>query len=280
MRTSPYDGSTACLATRHDKGPLVVPSMREFLGLDVRVVDVDTDSLGTFTGEIERVGSMFDVAVAKARLGMAATGSTIGLASEGSIAPPLDLPWLIRDLELVVLVDDERKLVIGEVASSYDVVTVSDVVSPHDDLTRLATRADFPRHALIVRPSVREDDFVAKGIVSWTELRRNVELAAARSADGRVLVETDLRAHMCPSRRPTIEEAARKLARRMARTCPDCACPGWGSVRFEGGAPCRHCGSETPVARFEIEGCASCGHERSVEITANVDPSRCSRCNP
>lgn len=254
--------------------------MREILGVDVRSVDVDTDALGTFSGEIERVGTMFDVAVAKARLGMAASSCSIGLASEGSIAPPPDLPWLIRDLELVVLVDDERKLAIGELASSFDIVTVSDVVTPADDLGPLVARADFPRHALIVRPSVRVDDFVVKGIRSWEELTSSVVVAAERSADGRAHVETDLRAHMCPSRRPTIAEASRKLARRMACRCPRCESPGWGAIRFEAGATCSVCGAETSVIRHEVMGCASCTHEERIEIRAAVDPSRCSWCNP
>lgn len=270
----------ASLATRHDKLPLIGPSMTAILGVDVRGSDVDTDSLGTFTGEIERVGTMFDVAVAKARLGMSKEGLSIGLASEGSIAPPPGVPWMVRDLELVVFVDDERNLAIGELASSYDIVTVSEVVTPFDDLHELATRADFPRHALIVRPSVRTDGFVVKGIRSWDELGRSVAEAARKSADGRVHVETDLRAHMCPSRRPTIEEAARKLALRMARTCARCECPGWGMMRFEAGAECTDCGAETPVIRSEVSGCASCGHEESVVITPTVDPSRCEWCNP
>ena len=280
MITSPYAGSIASLATRHDKWPLVAPSMREILGVDVHSVDVHTDALGTFTGEIERVGTMFDVAVAKARLGMAASGRSIGLASEGSIAPPPDLPWLIRDLELVVFVDDERNLAIGELASSFDIVTVSEVVSPTDDLHALATRADFPRHALIVRPSVRDEGFVVKGIRSWDELTRSVTAAATRSADGRAHVETDLRAHVCPSRRPTIEEAARKLARRMGCMCPRCGYPGWGTIRYEVGATCSGCGAETSVIRHEVKGCASCDHEERAEIRASVDPSRCAWCNP
>ncbi len=280
MARSVYHGSWASLATRHDKGPLISPAMSDILGLAVHTVDVDTDSLGTFTGEIERVGSMFDVAVAKARLGMTASGHSIGIASEGSIAPPPDVPWVVRDLELVVLVDDSRNLAIGELASSYDIVTVSDVVSPDDDLHELVRRADFPRHGLVVRPSAGPADAVTKGIVTRSGLLDAVRLAAESSTDGRAIVETDLRAHMCPSRRPTIAAAARNLAERMARLCPSCDGPGWGTLRFEAGAECEECGEETPVIRFEIDGCASCGHERRSEITPTVDPSRCAWCNP
>ncbi len=280
MGRSVYHGSWACLATRHDKAPLISPAMGEILGLEVRSVDVDTDSLGTFTGEIERVGSMFDVAVAKARLGMAASGHSIGMASEGSIAPPPDLPWLIHDLELVVLVDDTRNLAIGELASSYDIVTVSEVLSPDDDLQELAARADFPHHGLIVRPTVGGSNAMTKGIRSWSRLRTAVTQAADLSGDGRVIVETDLRAHMCPSRRPTIAAAARKLADRMARLCPSCHEPGWGVISFEAGAECRGCGAETPVIRFEIVGCVSCGHETRNEVRPFVDESRCTWCNP
>lgn len=83
-----YEHETAVLATMHGKQVAVGPPFREILGLKLRLPDdIDTDALGTFTGEVERKGTMLETAIAKARLGMELTGSKLGLASEGSYGP-------------------------------------------------------------------------------------------------------------------------------------------------------------------------------------------------
>ena len=40
------------MATMHDKLPLIGPAMADALGMTVRAAKVDTDRLGTFTGDI------------------------------------------------------------------------------------------------------------------------------------------------------------------------------------------------------------------------------------
>ena len=70
-----FSGRRAALATMHGKEAAIAPAFRDRLGLVLETPQViDTDALGTFTGEIPRVGSMRKTAIAKARLGMAATG--------------------------------------------------------------------------------------------------------------------------------------------------------------------------------------------------------------
>lgn len=82
-RPGPYVGSRVVLANMHGKDTAIAPVLRARLGLVVTTApDLDTDVLGTFTGEIPRAGTIREVA--KARLGMAATGLPIGIASEGS----------------------------------------------------------------------------------------------------------------------------------------------------------------------------------------------------
>lgn len=131
------------LATRHGKLECIGPPLEE-LGLVVAVIDVDTDVLGTFTGEFPRTSSPLETAIAKARLGMAATGVPLGLASEGSFGPHPAVPWITVDREIVVLVDDRRGLVVAGVASSTDVVAASMTLGPSQDLAPLVERADLP----------------------------------------------------------------------------------------------------------------------------------------
>lgn len=110
-----YADRWAVLATKHDKLPLVAPPLAA-VGVKVTGVADNTDQLGTFTEEVRRPGTPLETAVAKARLGMAATGSALGLASEGSIGPHPASPFLTADIEVVVLVDADRDLVVWAAA--------------------------------------------------------------------------------------------------------------------------------------------------------------------
>ena len=85
---APYAGRRIALATMHAKERAIAPPILKELGAELVVPEqIDTDALGTFSGEIERQGTMGEVAVRKARLGMAATDLKIGVASEGTYGP-------------------------------------------------------------------------------------------------------------------------------------------------------------------------------------------------
>lgn len=277
-----YAGQRAVLATKHGKLACIAPSLRQ-AGLAVEAVAVDTDNLGTFTGEIPRTAPPLDTAVAKARLGMAATRNPIGLASEGSIGPHPMVPWGIFDRELVVLVDDRWGIVVAGVAASADITTIARTVRPGDDLDCLLAGADVPVHAVIVMPNVGPPHPVRKGLRSAAQIAAAVTVCAASSPDGAAQVQTDLRAHVCPSRRRVIRDAAEDLAARLLTSCPACRSPGVGKTGVVLGLPCGWCGGEVEVVRAEIHACPACDHREerpSVPAGATADPGRCARCNP
>ena len=276
--------SDAVLATKHGKLALIAPALAT-VGYRVRAVDVDTDTLGTFSGEVERQGSPRDVAVAKARLGMAVTGVGVGLASEGTVGPSPHVPFATADTELVVLVDDRRGLVVVGLHVSHELRVVGEDVAPGDPLDTLIERAGVggaDGHHLIVRPAAGARRPVVKEVGDVGALVEAVARCAATSDDGRARVETDLRAHRCPSRRPAIAAAAQDLATRLAASCPACGLPGWGPVRSVGGRPCADCGAPTDAPRADVEGCVACPEERERPRadTGPVDPARCGWCNP
>lgn len=275
---SRYADRRASLATLHDKHPLVAPAMREVLGLAVFTVAVDTDAFGTFTGERERVDPPLVVAEKKARAGMAASDSSVGIATEGSIGSMGFVP-LVTDHELVVLVDDEEGFVLAESAVSHDIIarswTLSAGLPGDEDLHR----AGFPGHGLIVRPA-GSTGRLYKGIHDPEELRKAVD-ACRESGSPEVIIETDLRAHHCPSRRPTIAAAARRLAERLLRVCPACECPGWGPVDTVTGRKCAVCRHPTGSVLAVVDGCPRCNHrETGTPDPEPADPSVCDYCNP
>lgn len=279
----PYAHKLAVLATKHEKLPLVAPPLTHVVGLRVEAVAVDTDSLGTFTGDIPRQRSPLDTAIEKARLGMRAAGQALGLASEGSIGPDPAVPFVMADREIVVLVDDDNGIVIWEIHSSWDIVAATTTVSADDDLGPFLGKARFPDHQLIVRPNTGRAHPIFKGISSFEKLTAAVAECAAVATDNMALVETDLRAHACPSRRPAIAAAAERLANRIAARCPSCGAPGWGRVDVLRGVPCAGCGTEVARPREEINGCPACKYRETRPIISpkvRADPEECPYCNP
>lgn len=275
---SRYLGRRACLATLHDKLDLIAPTLHSNLGLEVFVEKIDTDRFGTFSGEVPRPRSAHETALIKAKAGMVASGARIGLASEGSIGSATFFP-VVSDVEIVVFIDDDEGFAVAEQATSLEIVThqwvIDDVHLSDTDLGR----AGFPEHGLIVRPENARSP-VFKGIHSRTQLVSAIKTCRSATSD-RVLIESDLRANHCPSRRPTIRLAAERLAERLTRFCPSCDCPGWGPVDRLKGRRCAECRWPTNENLAIIFGCCRCDfRETGQRNTELADPSRCPRCNP
>ncbi len=275
-----YRGRTFALGTQHGKGPLFATAFNDHLGAVVREIACDTDAFGTFAGERPRERPAVETAIAKARRALDVSGLTLGLASEGTFGPDPALPFLASDIEHVVAVDLELDLVVVEHARRLAPVHHRCVVDPGADVAAFLQRADFPAHALIVRPEDGDPASVVKGIVEPAALASAIARAAERSPTGRAIVENDLRAHCSPTRRAVIEEAAGRLARRLATRCPACDAPGWGLVDVERGLPCADCETPTTAVLAEVRGCASCPERARTVMGGSASPATCPACNP
>lgn len=279
---APSGRRPAVLATKHGKDRIITPALAG-VGLDVHTISCDTDQLGTFSGEIPRPGPPLQTAVRKARLGMELAGCNLGIASEGAFGPDPVLAAFVRDVELVVLVDDTTGSTIVGRATSLTTRSFATVARPDDDLTPLLDGADLPRHAVIVRPNLGPPRPVFKDLRSLAEVAAVLPDCAAASPDGHARIETDLRADRCPSRASVIEAAARDLATRLATHCPACAAVGFGPEETLPGLPCGWCATPTHAARAVREACPRCNHEVERPIdpgTSVADPAQCPRCNP
>ncbi len=276
----PYRGAKAVIATKHNKGILVAPAFSKHLDLTVEEVMVDTDELGTFSGEIERVGSVREVVIKKAELGMEVSGSPIGIASEGSIGADPLLPFINSDIELMALVDHERSLVIIESLRSTEIIAQTTKITKDLDITKFLTKADFPKHALILRSEDAPVSFCVKGISDLETLEQTIQKGLKDFPS--LVLENDLRAHFSPSRQKNIAALADKLALRLTHLCPECAAPGWGVISYKKGLPCQECGeiSEEALAQ-EIQGCVRCEFNKIGKTLADfIDPAQCQLCNP
>lgn len=277
----PFGGRFATMATLHDKAQLVEEHFMRHLGVKVRGVPLDTDRLGTFSGEIERPCPPLEAAVAKAKMGMAHTGCDLGLGSEGYFAPHPEAAIITCQTEILACVMGESGRVVHESLTRIGPVAFGTDAAPGEITVGDLERAGFPEHGLIVRPSGSFAP-IHKGVHQPDELRDLIGVCAALSAKRTARVETDFRANHHPSRRVLIAAVAEKLAIRLATLCPYCAAPGWGTLRIEAGAPCRACARPTSSALVEVHGCSLCDAE-SVLVVApaeGADPVVCQWCNP
>ena len=223
----PYLGFKASLLTQHGKESVIGPELLSTNSLEIiHVTGYDTDKLGSFTRDIPRYGSQLDAARKKARMGMELSNLPIGIASEGAFSnDPYTglLPW---NYELVILIDDIRKI---EITGFYggEAQSASKQVSDWDELNEFLSDAQFPSHQLVIRPDDEYHTQCRKGICDLISLKDAYDWAFALSKKGKVFVENDLRAHTNPTRMNNILKATQDLAKKMISLCPECDSPGF-----------------------------------------------------
>ncbi len=276
-----YRGGRFSLLTQHGKESIVLPLFLDAFAARVELATgFDTDLLGTFTLDIARQGNQLEAARRKAEKGMDLLGVPCGLASEGAFGPdPFGFfPW---DVELVVLVDRVRGIeIVGRAQGAAR--HLHERVTTHDALDAFARRAGFPEHGLVVRPDEDSDPRTQKGLVEWPLLHAAFDEALAQASAGAVVVESDLRAHMNPTRMEMIRKATANLIERMKSACPRCGMPGFWLVERIAGLPCRDCELPTHEARAERWTCVAADHAEIRDLSAGrlADPYRCGTCNP
>lgn len=278
-KSQDYRDCAVALLTKHGKADVIAPALS---GLGLTVVatgDFDTDSLGTFSGEVERTLSPLECARTKAKLACKFTGLPLGLGSEGSFGGG-PMPGLLNwDSELLVL---------HHAAKNFDIVAYAAGpvgLAPFDLLSLQALRDKLrdqdPRQAWIMRSELQ----VIKGLYGEADIVRNLRMLSLVDDKGRLgrrlRIEPDLRAMHCPQRRKYILQAAQQLADRLQTCCPTCDAPDFWTDEIQPGLPCADCGAPTRLPLALIRHCRVCHHkisEASRELLA--EPGKCDLCNP
>jgi hypothetical protein len=281
----PYKNRKAALSTMHGKEQAIGQPFSEILQVTVEVPEkINTDTLGTFSGELERKDTPLETLRKKARMGMAELEIPLGIASEGSFGPHRYFPMVAEDHEILLWIDDERGIEVIEHMISLDTNFDGKTVASWDDLKDFINYVCFPSHALIVRPNYSfVPNCTFKGLKSPTDVKAAIEQCVSVSDDGLAHVETDMRAHMNPTRMKVINKLAQKMVTRLANLCPNCSCPGWGVVDVLTGLPCEKCGMKTKQIAQEVYGCSSCDSRNPVprrDGATKSSPTYCDWCNP
>ena len=289
MKTSEsscYKGACIILTTKHGKSAAIAPSFERILGAGILEYVLDTDRLGTFSGEVGRKGNALECAKRKCAWGMKMLGEKIeyGLANEGSFGPHPLIPFLACDNELLIFIDKHRNFILHEIIISETTNFGGGAFTALDEAEDFLKRSLFPSHALIVRPNEwKSKKIIFKGIENRADLEDAFAQSKTSSKDQKVWIETDMRAHMNPSRMQVISQLADQLAQRLATSCPSCATPGWGQVGRKAGLLCEGCGFSTEMTLHEIYGCVKCDYKESrprKDRLQKASASQCQWCNP
>lgn len=281
----PYTGERICLTTRHGKERALARPFRLGLGASLVVSPCDTDSLGTFSGEVQRLDDALSTCRRKAWMGLERSGLRLGLASEASFGPHPAVPMLAVGQELLLFVDLDRGLTVLEQRLDWRTNYAQTLLTPDEDPSAWLTQVGFPSHGVIARPADPSPDRWNwhKDLHDAAALEEALATCRRLDSRGQVWLEADMRAHRNPTRMRSIRRLGVALARRLRTPCPSCTAPGWGLVESRPGLPCRSCGTPTELVAAEIWGCGACGHQLEQprrDGVAAADPGQCPWCNP
>lgn len=164
--------------------------------------------------------------------------------------------------------------------TNYDSI----IIKVDQDKSSFLKRIGFPDHAVIVRPEQGDVGVgVFKGITDINQLDLAIRDASLCSNTGSVIIQTDMRAHLNPTRMKSIKYLTKRLALRVVRLCPVCRMPGFGFIKALQGLPCQDCNLPTRIKRAELHGCVACGHQtvcRERSAFTRAEAVWCDVCNP
>lgn len=255
------------LLSQHQKQACIAPELAP-LGIEVsEYQQFDTDQLGTFAGEVERILSPLQCAAHKARLACELTDSDWGLGSEGSFGPgPAGITW---NTELLVLYDRRHDCQLVAKAQGPVAVSVLRAASLQELEQRLQAH---PNQGWIWR----QPDVIHKGLYDAAA----ISALLAENGAWPLVLEPDFRALHSPERRQRIAQAASKLAQQLQSLCPACDYPGFAVAKRTPGLACAVCSAPTQQVQQQVWHCSRCEHEWQQPIEGAADPFYCALCNP
>lgn len=278
----PFMGESVLFATKHRKEEIIAPLLLD-IGMNCIRAEIDTDQFGTFSGEVERSGSVRDTLRKKIKKASSLypEGRFI-LASEGSFGPHPIFGFLQTDLECLLLWDREQNLEIYSEYLDTQPVHAQETIRRREDVRSVYEKLQFPSHHVIIHP----ENFLVpifKGLQTENEVFEALEFCFADEKVKGVVISNDLRACHNPRRQQAIREAGLLLLEKMKTFCPTCGYPGYAVARGVPGLPCIDCGEPSSVSKsvvFECVNCTFTEEKNRPDGKKFIDPSECEFCNP
>ena len=276
-----FFGKSLCIATKHKKEQVLAPLFKG-LGFNVCVAkNIDTDILGTFTGEVERIYTPQLTLKKKCELALQRTQTDFVLSSEGSFGPHPSIPFLYANEEHLLFYNT---IDFTEIYARYIFTETnfnSQEIHSWEALIEFCKQVKFPQHAVILKSTHTKQIQLVKGITSYAQLKEAYQHLKHNS--NVVIAETDMRAMHNPTRMHNIKQLAKKLILKIQSTCPQCNLMGFDIVDSISGLPCKNCLNPTPTVLKHIKKCKGCNFIQETLPSHNLsyqDPMYCDFCNP
>lgn len=277
-----FENRKLIIATKHAKEKVIAPIFENKLGVKCFVdQNFDTDLLGTFTGEIERIDDPITTVRKKCLAAMEKNNCDLGIASEGSFGSHPSVFFSKANEEILIFIDKKNNLEIIVRELSTETNFDGKYINSARELKICARDMNFPSHGLILRNEQNSNLKISKGIDTWEKLIS--EFNVFKKSFENVYLETDMRAMYNPTRMKIIEKTAEKLISKILTACPICMTPGFSIVAAERGLPCENCKFPTESTLYYLYKCKNCSYEEKEYFPRKIkfeDPMYCSICNP
>ena len=277
-----FKGRTLLIVTQHGKESVIAPQLTKAFGVKcVLSTGFDTDTLGTFSGEIERKHDALLTAREKCKQAMLIYNCDLAVSSEGSFGAHPTLFFAPADEEIVMLLDTKNNLEVVTKELSLDTNFNGAAITTEKHFNDFLETVRFPSHGIIIKKAADDHSGMVKGITD-TDMAFQV-FTRFINEYGAAYVETDMRAHYNPTRMTVIEKATVKLIEKLASKCPACETPGFGITHSVPGLPCSLCSCATKSTLYHIYTCQKCHFNENRFFPRGVtveDPMFCDRCNP
>jgi hypothetical protein len=277
-----FENRNMLIVTKHGKEEVLQPILEQALKVKCLISnDFDTDSFGTFSGEIARKEDALVTIRKKCLAAMAYYDCDLAVASEGSFGPHPSAFFASADDELILLIDLKNDLeIIGRKLSletNFSAKSFTDLSSFFAFLQQI----QFPSHHVILKDKEKDPLEIHKDFKSQEEVVQMFHSLFEKY--GTVFAETDMRAMNNPTRMKIIKESAENLVEKTQSLCPKCQFPGFSVTSAVAGLPCECCNFPTKSTLYHVLKCTRCNFEEKKYFPRNVsmeEPMYCDNCNP
>jgi hypothetical protein len=277
-----FKGKVLHIVSQHQKQQYIEPVLAGRLGFICKTVsEVDTDLLGTFSGEVARTLSPIDCVREKCKRAREYVSDGYLLASEGSFGPHPTLGWVTAGEEWLLLYDiaESAELIVRDI--TLDTCFWREAIANEQQCLDFLQRVGFPNQRVIVKSSQEQPEIIFKNGSTPEEIVQNMNFLLYEK--GNCYIETDMRAMFNPTRQQHLNKLAGLLADNLSSLCPTCRWYGFSVTSVERGLPCSWCGTPTNSVLKEIYTCKRCDWQQNNKFPQGIqqeDPQYCNQCNP
>ncbi|NDA60731.1 MAG: hypothetical protein EBX50_01690 [Chitinophagia bacterium] len=277
-----FRGKHLHIVSQHRKQESFEPALSGRLGFECETVtEVDTDLLGTFSGEVERTLAPLECAREKCRQALSYCSDGYLLASEGSFGAHPTLGWVATGEEWVVFYDIKEQFEVVVRNATLDTCFFGEHITSEQQCLQFLQKVGFPKQGIILKYTREHPQHILKNLHTEQEV---VDKVAEWLASGAVpYIETDMRAMYNPTRQRHLIQMGHLLADTLSRICNACGWYGFSVTSVERGLPCGCCGNATESVLAEIYTCKKCAHSERKRFPRGIEqenPQFCNYCNP